>query len=115
MDRSRIDLVHAVGPTPLCDELPAVLLNAPLQRELRMPQRLPRLPLGRKVTELFFVESGSINFYIDQNQVVRMAWYTEPHYSITPIGKLQPGQELWSSNRRRSGNRNGRCGRCGSP
>ena len=26
-----------------------------------------------QVTELFFVESGSINFYIDQNQVVRMA------------------------------------------
>ncbi len=48
-----------------------------------------------QVTELFFVESGSINFYIDQNQVVRMAWYTEPHYSITPIGKLQPGQELY--------------------
>lgn len=48
-----------------------------------------------QVTELFFVESGSINFYIDQNQVVRMAWYTEPHYSITPIDKLQPGQELY--------------------
>ena len=48
-----------------------------------------------QVTELFFVESGSINFYIDQNQVVRMAWYTEPHYSITPIGKLPPGQELY--------------------
>ena len=48
-----------------------------------------------QVTELFFVESGSINFYIDRNQVVRMAWYTEPHYSITPIDKLQPGQELY--------------------
>ncbi len=48
-----------------------------------------------QVTELFFVESGSINFYIDRNQVVRMAWYTEPHYSITPIGKLPPGQELY--------------------
>lgn len=48
-----------------------------------------------QVTELFFVESGSINFYIDENQVVRMAWYTDPHYSITPIGKLPPEQELY--------------------
>ncbi|MDE5624618.1 MAG: hypothetical protein K2I62_08495, partial [Alistipes sp.] len=58
-----------------------------------------------QVTELFFVESGSINFYIDQNQVVRMAWYTEPHYSITPIDKLQPGQELYLKGFRWEGHR----------
>ncbi|MDE6507400.1 MAG: hypothetical protein K2L04_02915 [Alistipes sp.] len=58
-----------------------------------------------QVTELFFVESGSINFYIDRNQVVRMAWYTEPHYSITPIDKLQPGQELYLKGFRWEGHR----------
>ncbi|MDE5579669.1 MAG: hypothetical protein K2I85_06970 [Alistipes sp.] len=58
-----------------------------------------------QVTELFFVESGSINFYIDRNQVVRMAWYTEPHYSITPIDKLQPGQELYLKGFRWEGSR----------
>ena len=48
-----------------------------------------------EITGLFFVESGGINFYVDENRIVRMVWYNEPHYSVSPMDKLQPGQELY--------------------
>ena len=48
-----------------------------------------------QVTGLFFVESGGINFYVDEQQVVRMAWYNDPHYSIYPMDKIPPEQELY--------------------
>lgn len=48
-----------------------------------------------QVTGLFFVESGGINFYVDEQQVVRMSWYNEPHYSIYPMDKIPPEQELY--------------------
>ena len=47
------------------------------------------------VTDLFFIESGGINFYVDDNQVVRMAWTNEPRYTIYPIDKLPADQELY--------------------
>ena len=48
-----------------------------------------------QVTGLFFVESGGINFYVDEQQVVRMSWYNEPRYSIYPMDKIPPEQELY--------------------
>jgi len=48
-----------------------------------------------EITGLFFVESGGINFYVDENQVVRMAWYNEPRYSIYPMDKIPADQPLY--------------------
>ncbi len=48
-----------------------------------------------EITGLFFVESGGINFYVDENQIVRMVWYNEPRYSVSPMDKLPEGQELY--------------------
>lgn len=48
-----------------------------------------------QVTGLFFVESGGINFYVDDQQVVRMTWYNDPHYSIYPMDKIPADQELY--------------------
>jgi len=48
-----------------------------------------------QVTGLFFVESGGINFYVDAKQVVRMAWYNDPHYSIYPMDKIPDEQEFY--------------------
>jgi len=48
-----------------------------------------------EITGLFFIESGGIRFYVDDNQVVRMAWTNEPRYNIYPIDKLPAGQELY--------------------
>ena len=48
-----------------------------------------------QVTGLFFVESGGINFYVDEQEVVRMSWYNEPRYSIYPMDKIPPERELY--------------------
>lgn len=48
-----------------------------------------------EITGMFYVESGGINFYVDENQVVRMAWYNDPHYSIYPMDKIPADQELY--------------------
>ncbi len=48
-----------------------------------------------EITGMFFVESGGINFYVDENQVVRMSWYNEPHYSIYPMDKIPADRELY--------------------
>ena len=48
-----------------------------------------------QITGLFFIESGGIDFYVEENQVVRMVWTNEPHYTIDPIDKLPPDRELY--------------------
>lgn len=48
-----------------------------------------------EITGLFFIESGGIDFYVEDNQVVRMVWTNEPSYTIDPIDKLPPDRELY--------------------
>lgn len=47
------------------------------------------------ITMMGVVESGSITFYIEQKQVVRIAWHGNPVYHFYPLDKIPPEQDMY--------------------